>query len=310
MQLSMNARRAFTLVELLVVIAIIGILVSLLLPAVQAAREAGRRTQCANNLKQMGIAVQNFHDTQKFLPPARAWDHWATWAVHILPQLEQQPLYDQWDISDKYYNQTAVATETPVAAYFCPSRRMPPQIATDQADSSGTVKKNGACGDYAGVSGDHSNYNTADGYNERDWLDGIDAPGVIITGNSFGKKTPKITQWVGRVTLASVTDGTSNTALVGEKQVPVSKLLVSVGDGSLYCGDHEWNYCRVMGPGKPLAKSPHDTANWNWVFGGIHPGLCQFVFCDGSVRTVSNNTDTLVLQRISVRNDGQPIPSF
>ena len=103
---SNQSRPAFTLVELLVVIAIIGILIALLLPAVQAAREAARRSQCANNLRQIGIAVQAYHDTRKALPPSRMENYGGvTWAVFILPFLEQDPFYERWDINRWYYDQ-------------------------------------------------------------------------------------------------------------------------------------------------------------------------------------------------------------
>ena len=116
-------RRGITLVELVVVIAFIGMLISLLLPAVQAARESARRTQCSSSLKQIGLAIQNFHAQRDELPPSRNYDHYATWAFLILPFMEEGNLYDDWDGSVKYYYQSDEARLTPVEHYYCPSRR-------------------------------------------------------------------------------------------------------------------------------------------------------------------------------------------
>ena len=112
----------FTLVELLVVIAIIGILVALLLPAIQAAREAARRSQCINNLKQFGLAVHNYHDTHKALPPGGRNPHWQTWYHAILPYIEQQILYDRWNPLFQYHlgGNIEVANER-LAVIRCPS---------------------------------------------------------------------------------------------------------------------------------------------------------------------------------------------
>ena len=126
-----SSRTGFTLVELLVVIAIIGILIALLLPAVQAAREAARRSQCTNNLKQIGLALQNYHDTFKTFPPVsifgqagpypqRAYHH--TWCTAILPFMEQQPLYDSVDLRLPAWGASKQAiVGTVVPAFLCPS---------------------------------------------------------------------------------------------------------------------------------------------------------------------------------------------
>lgn len=117
-------RPGFTLVELLVVLAIISLLVGLLLPAVQKAREAANRISCANNLKQIGLAMHHYHDTQGFLPPTRLAEQQATWAVLILPYLEQDNLYRQWNLARTYYEQPDVARLGRFKGYFCATRRM------------------------------------------------------------------------------------------------------------------------------------------------------------------------------------------
>ena len=116
-------RQGFTLIELIVVMAIIAIMVGLLLPGVQASREAARMTSCQNNLKQIGLAVQNFHHRYDFLPPSRNYDHYTTWAFLILPELEQGALSEALDPQLKYYYQSDEARLTSVPTYFCPSRR-------------------------------------------------------------------------------------------------------------------------------------------------------------------------------------------
>src|SRR5437773_141037 len=117
-----NRQSGFTLVELLVVIAIIGVLVALLLPAVQSAREASRRMQCSSHLRQMGLGVINFEDVNKMLPYTRT-DPSETWAVLILPYIEQQAQYGLWNFSKNYYNQIDQARLPTGKVMVCPTRR-------------------------------------------------------------------------------------------------------------------------------------------------------------------------------------------
>src|SRR5262245_58035203 len=122
----MSRRRGFTLIELLVVIAIIAILIALLVPAVQKVREASQRSQCANNLHNIGVAIHNYHNDKKALPPNRIdSEGGVTWAVLILPYIEQGSFYNQWDLTQWYYVQPALVRRTQVTMYYCPSRRPP-----------------------------------------------------------------------------------------------------------------------------------------------------------------------------------------
>jgi prepilin-type N-terminal cleavage/methylation domain-containing protein len=116
-------RKGFTLIELLVVIAIISVLLGLLMPAVQKAREAANRISCANNLHQLGLAMHEYENTFNVLPPSRLQVGYATWAVLILPYIEQDNLYNQWNLFLTYYEQNDVARLTAVKVFFCPSRR-------------------------------------------------------------------------------------------------------------------------------------------------------------------------------------------
>src|SRR5438552_4470313 len=168
-------RRGFTLIELLVVIAIIAVLVGLLLPAVQKVRETANRTKCANNLKQIALAVHNYHSTYNALPPARLDYHGGvSWAVIILPFIEQDTFYNQWDLHEWYYVHKPEIGKHQVSIYYCRSRRQANDInISKQGDTpdrwpwgktppvpgdSGSSWF-GATGDYAASDGD----NPADG---------------------------------------------------------------------------------------------------------------------------------------------------
>ena len=315
----------FTLVELLVVITIIGILIALLLPAVQAAREAARAMQCSNNLKQIGLAVHNFHDAFGAIPPSRQSCYHGTWATAIWPYVEQQALADQWGNTLSFYEQPVENIQTYIPGYLCPSRRAPPQL-SNQADETykgATPAGGGAVMDYAGNIGDAQSVDWV-----CDWPLGpipsysypasngamamagpYDSLGMP-TNASCGGAEPKC-HWKGDVLKLSfvwIKDGLSNTLLAGEKHVPP--------DGFGKLAFHDTSYMngmysniRVAGPGYGLVRSVDDHT---WAagvsFGSYHAGVCNFALCDASVRSISVSIDTTILGRLASRDDGQPIP--
>jgi prepilin-type N-terminal cleavage/methylation domain-containing protein/prepilin-type processing-associated H-X9-DG protein len=307
MRTTHQARHGFTLVELLVVIAIIGVLVSLLLPAVQFARESARRTQCGNNLKQMGVAVHQFADIRKTLPSSRLGPQHATWMVQILPQMEQDILYSQWSISDPYYLQTDAARKTHVTSYSCPTRRAGLFSTQFEISSTGipdTQQYPGILGDYAGNGGQFAG-SIVDNPLCRGAMCSADSQ---VVSNKVVKSDPQ-------TCLGDFHDGTSHTMLVGEKHVPKEKYGQSGpswGDGAIYNGDFPRNYSRIAGlPKFNLGSGPFDLSGpWHCKFGSDHPGVCQFVFTDGHVAALGNMTDMIVLNRLAVRDDGEAVDNY
>jgi prepilin-type N-terminal cleavage/methylation domain-containing protein len=305
-------RAGFTLIELLVVIAILSLLLALLLPAVQQVRAAAARIQCSNNLKQLGLAVHGYHDSYNFLPPSRvSREAYATWPVLILPFLEEDNLYRAWDVRLPYRNQPPpngdVARTSAVKLFFCPARRGPMLSPADQ--NTDALNNNGgfpgACGDYACSTGDGivggdftnpMNENTANGAMI------CATPGTVAWPNpvlSFGSYT----------SFASITDGTSNTLLIGEKHVRPGHFGQDAdGDSAYYSGHNYRSAQRVAGPAFPLVSDPNEAfPRYDHRFGGPHPGLCVFVFVDGSVHSVPTRIDPAVLGRLANRADGQVV---
>jgi len=285
-------------VELVVVIAIIGVLVGLLIPAVQKVREASARSQCQNNLKQIGLALHMYHGDNNRLPPSRLSDLHATWAVLILPYLEQRPLYQQWDLSQTYYNQSDVARTTSVPGYFCPSRRdaqTAPRVSIsgDQNDDPPLGPHvPGALGDYAACTG-------------TDNCDGADCTGAY--NGAFRAAFDQFGRNLGVVRFATIRDGLSNTFFVGEKHVQFNNFGRGPLDCSCYNGDYWVCSTRSAGPHFPLADSRAGAVPQ---FGSDHPGICQFLLGDGSVRSLTLATDPKILALLANIADGQAIPDF
>ncbi len=302
-------RAAFTLIELLVVISIIAVLIALLLPAVQQSREAARRIACNNHLKQISLAIHNFEISQQSLPSSRLGPQHATWFVQILPFLEQGPLYNSWNLTNTYYLQGTTVQTAQLEVFYCPTRRSPPQLSTQyEVSSTGlpdTQQYPGALGDYAANGGQFAGAI-------------VDNPlcyGAMCQASSQVNASNMLVNSQSQTRLRDITDGTSNTFLVGEKHVPLSKFGQSGpswGDGSIYNGDFPRNYNRIAGlPKFNLGQNLYDLDGpWHCKFGSYHPGICQFAFSDGHVVALKNSTSMPILNLLAVRNDGQIIGSY
>lgn len=303
-----SVRLGFTLIELLVVITIMGILVALLLPAVQQSREAARRTQCKNNLKQIGIAIHNFHDQLDALPPSRNYDHYTSWAFLILPHLESFNLFASWDPALKYYYQTDEARLTKIPVYFCPSRPRSTFFSKSGDDifspleSSGHVR--GILSDYACSAGFGSGWNWINSRGAMIMGDATTDPPTVPFGN-FAPPGATLTTWRSRTSFRDLVDGQTHTILVGEKHVRPSRYGIAQEDGCIYNGDHPGNFSRCGGPGNPIAQTPTDRYRNN--FGSYHDGICQFLIADGSVQSVNVLISTDILGRLTIRNDTEVV---
>jgi type II secretory pathway pseudopilin PulG len=309
------------MIELLVVIAVIGILVALALPAVQSAREAGRRVTCANNLKQIGIAF-NLHHEQRGAFPDSGMNWWTArsktpdgipetspkqnwgWAYQILPQMEQLNLWNMAKDED--------VARAALPFYFCPSRRSPVALYSVQSGMASGMR--GAI-DYAGNGGIGQNV-----------LPRVATPaGAIFTSGQSGSTWPNQNGTVVppvpyQINIVRIKDGTSNTVLVGERNYNMAKPNDSSNwdENNGWCDGYDWDsirwaYNANTGHDGTPARDRHNSSSgdyWDRRFGSSHPAGCQFVFADGSIHVVLYQIDLTVFQQLCHRADGQSIPTI
>lgn len=324
----------FTLVELLVVIAIIGVLVALLLPAVQAARESARRSQCVNNLKQIGVGFLNHESNHGFLPGA-GWtavyvgdpllgtgrEQPGGWAYQILPFVEQQAVYeltndgDKLNVTPTQKQQSIVLQGIPISSFSCPSRR--PPLAQPYMLSNSWTPRNGdrapvvARGDYAASSGDGE-------YGMQFWLEDERKYETKLEWLSFDYKNLGSHSWPpldgqtginyqgAEIGFKDITDGSSNTYAVGEKYLnPLYYESDGTNDGgdnhSIYQG-FDWDVNRWTSVNDPPLQDRLGQESYG-SFGSAHPGGFNMVYCDGSVRNISYDIDLDTHRRGSRRSD-------
>jgi len=295
----MSRRKGFTLIELLVVIAIIAILISLLLPAVQQAREAARRTQCSNNLKQLGLAFHNYHDQNLAFPNSDGGTpnlSGSSAFAAILPQLDQANMYNRYDFNignATPYNQAVTGQR--ISALLCPTavlrREVPAPLCTTPT---GTLDSGRAPGTYA------VNTGTTDPYGANPTATPPVPPcnGAIVPSNS------------GITRMRDFTDGTSNTVMAGESAWNLSDYMITSGSCA---GQVRWGFTYWASP-YPLATAFTIQPPFNPKTGGSavlsrfrsdHTGLVNFLFTDGRVRFISQNIDNSVLAAMGTRGAGE-----
>lgn len=315
-----NSNRGFTLIELLIVTAIIGLLIQLILPAVEMAREAARRTHCQSNLRQIALACQLHESTHRQLPTG-GWGWFWTgdskrgfgpeqpggWIYNILPYIEQDALRRDASGGDPVSLESALQrlVATPISLLNCPSRRLPrayPYHYHVQFLALGTPKTC-ARSDYAANLGSWGAPKSLRGprsYEAADaWIDGEDA------GNSWAaaSRLNGVIFQRSAVKLQQITDGLSATALAGEKylQRESYKTGKSLGDSEhLYMG-YDNDVLRAVHARQP--PRPDGDEDYIWRFGGAHPSAFNLAMCDGSVQPVDYDVDVVVYQALGDRGD-------
>lgn len=300
-------RSAFTLIELLVVIAIIAILIALLVPAIQKVRESANRSQCQNNLKQIGLAAHNFEDSYHWLVPswfgdnANDPDGWAPWAVLLLPYLEHDDIFRLWNIMKLASTQPPAAYQALLPVYHCPTR--PPLVLS--ANASDFVTAGGGTGDYA------CSYGTDDNPSPNYAANGAIVP--LYKMGSTANATNLVLPFKYQVKLQKIEDGTSVTFMFGEKHIRPNSMRGKNEDRCIFAGQNQ-SIRRMAGidPGngtwRPL-RIPQDQngTDANKSFGSMHSGICNFVMCDGTVRSINHTVSITTLGFLANRMDGQQI---
>lgn len=279
-------RGGFTLVELLVVIAIIGVLVGLLLPAVQAAREAARRMQCGNNLKQIGLGLHNYHSTFNQFPEGSRLSNFVGPLTAVLPYLEQSNSYSQFDFSKNYddpHNQAVAAQQ--IATYLCPSMTLPRSVPDTSNGETGGPSS------YLGCEGTGSYMPRSDGMFGLNW-----------TAHGFNNPATGF---------RDCTDGSSMTLAYGETTYNMADYQWDPPAAS--AGQVKWGTARwvlgypVVSLGTTLKELNVHTAANNGGFQSMHPGGVHFLYIDGSVRFASEALDRTLLNSLATRNGNEVV---
>ncbi|WP_437223679.1 DUF1559 domain-containing protein [Planctomicrobium sp. SH661] len=326
-----RSRSGFTLIELLVVIAIVAVLLALLLPAVQQAREAARRTQCKNAMKQIGLALQNYHDAHATFPIGAGYGvqtynqdfsgtnnapRRAPWTVLILPYLDQANLYSQFDFSDRFkgaYNETPTsgknhdASLTPVSAYHCPSFNAPNDLL--RTNYFGVMGSGVAAWSHATSIG-RAFWETGVLFRNskvaiRDVTDG--SSNTLIVGETKYQLGPKAPSPAGaaRFGWASTLRGDPNTVpgtLAAVTDVPINSWNGDGNEADTAFTENEANMRGTINTGSatPAAKQCLQGR----AFSSFHVGGCHFTFVDASVHFISQNVNMQTLQNLANRSDG------
>jgi hypothetical protein len=312
-------------VELLVVIAIIGILVALLLPAVQAAREAARRTQCKNNLRQIGLAWMTHEDAIGHFPtsgwgwrwtgdPDRGFgpDQPGGWIYNVLPFMEESALHDMGSglTGNAKQERMLISNSTPVTSFNCPSRRQAvpyPMARNDFLSHNLTICRVGSC------STSRADYVANSGSIRSGEVDGGGA-GQTTYNSPYNSSIEQngLTHSQSQITIGQIADGTSKTIMVGEKYLnPLNyDNGVDAADDQSMFGGHDRDFNRytvdnfIRGVALPQQDTPGTPENgYNWRFGSAHPAGLHIAYADGSVHQVEYGIDQLIWMKLGGRSD-------